>query len=193
MNALQSMTAKMKATGLYALDGSSLVDAELQAYAAGLTLAIDAYMQLENESFLATAADYGITSREQQYSLAPYGGEAERRSALLKRGAITPNHFTKTDMEQALTMAGLKSEICEDVPAKRLYVNCLEGTADSAARKAALTIAKTFLPAHLDAELDFRSISWDNIEKKDNSFDTMDGLGNTWDAIDTWKDGLLQV
>jgi hypothetical protein len=193
MNSLQSMVSKMKSTGLYALGGDSLVDAELQAYAAGLSLAFDAYVQLENESFLGTATGYGIANWEKQFQLAPYGGEEERRSALLKRGAITPNHFTKENMEQALSMAGLKAEICENIPAKKLYVNCLNEATDSAARKAALLVGKTFLPAHLYAELDFRSISWNNIDQQDKSFDTMDGPGYTWDAIDTWNNGVLEI
>jgi hypothetical protein len=193
MNALESMVKKLKGAGIYTLRGDSVVDYELQAYAAGLNLAIDALSQLENESFLPTATGYGISYWESQFQVEAQGSTEERRAALLKRGAITPNNFTKTDMERVLTMAGLNAEICENTAAKRLYVNCLNETTDDAARRSALKTAKLFLPAHLNAELDFRSISWNNIDKLDESFDKKDSLGYTWDAIDCYGNAMLQI
>ncbi len=193
MNALESMVSKLKATGIYTLNGTSLVDYELQAYAAGLKMATDTFAQLEQESFIATATDYGISNRETQFQVGAYGGSEERRTALLKRGAITPNDFTKADMERVLSMAGLNAEICENTAAKKLYVNCLGETADNAAMQSALRIAKLFLPAHLNAELDFRSISWNNIDQLDECFDTKDSFGYTWDAIDCYGDAMLQI
>jgi len=193
MTALESMVSKLKATGIYTLSGGSLVDYELQAYAAGLNMAIDTLAQLEDESFIATAADYGISNRETQFQVGAYGGSEERRAALLKRGAITPNDFTKADMERVLTIAGLNAEICENTAAKKLYVNCLSETADNVAMQSALRIAKLFLPAHLNAELDFRSISWNNIDQLDECFDTKDSFGYTWDAIDCYGNAMLQI
>lgn len=193
MNALESMVSKLKVTGIYTLGGDSVVDYELQAYAAGLNMAIDALAQLENESFIATASDYGISNRESQFHVAAYGSADDRRTALLKRGAITPNNFTKGDMERALTMAGLNAEICENTAAQKLYVNCLSETADNAAMQSALRIAKLFLPAHLNAELDFRSISWNNIDNLDECFNTKDSLGYTWDAIDCYGNAMLPI
>ena len=42
-------------TGIYTLDGTTLVDVELSAYAAGLELALDAYEELLGELFVETA------------------------------------------------------------------------------------------------------------------------------------------
>lgn len=193
MNVLESMVSKLKVTGIYTLGGDSLVDYELQAYAAGLNMAIDALTQLEKESFVATASDYGISNRESQFQVAAYGSADDRRAALLKRGAITPNNFTKADMEHALSTAGLNAEICENTAAQKLYVNCLGETAGNAVLQSALRVAKLFLPAHLNAELDFRSISWNNIDNLDHCFDTQDSLGYTWNAIDCYGDAMLQI
>lgn len=193
MRPFESMTSKLKATGLYALSGSTLVDFELQAYAAGLGMAYDVLKELENESFTATASGYGLLNRENQFRIGAADTTENRRIAILKYGAITPNDFTKTDMERALTLAGLNAEICEYTAEKKLYVNCLGEAADEAARQSALKIAKLFLPAHLNAELDFRSISWNNTDSKDESFDTKDSFDYTWDAIDCFGNAMLYL
>jgi len=152
---------------------------------------------LENNSKIseksATASGYGLLNRENQFRIGAADTTEERRAAILKYGAITPNDFTRADMERALTMAGLNAEICENTADKKLYINCLGDTPDDAARQSALSTAKLFLPAHLNAELDFRSISWNNIDSKEESFDTKDSFGYTWDAIDCFGDAMLQL
>ncbi len=193
MKALESMLSKLKVTEIYALGGNSLVDYEIQAYAAGLDMAYDAFVKLENESFISTASDYGLSNRENQFQISVPGTTENRRCAILNRGSITPNDFTKVDMEHALTMAGLDAEICENTAGKKLYVNCLSGAADKAARQSAVKTAKLFLPAHLNAELDFRSISWNNIDDMNEVFDTKDSFGYTWDEIDCYDNGMLQI
>ena len=101
MTALESMRLKLKAIQIYALTGTTAVDYELKAYAAGLNLAYDALTELENESFTATASDYGLTSRENQFGINGQGTVEERRAAILKLGAITPNDFTRSGMERS--------------------------------------------------------------------------------------------
>ena len=193
MKALESMRLKLMEIQIYALTGTSAVDWELQSYAAGLDLAYDALTELENESFAATASDYGLTNRENQFGISGQGTLEERRAAILKLGAITPNDFTRSGMERALNVVGLNTDICENTAEKKLYVNCLGETRDDTARKSALKVAKLFLPAHLNAELDFRSISWNNIDQTDDTFDTRDGLDLTWDSIDGYGNALMQV
>jgi hypothetical protein len=193
MKALDSMRSKLKAIRIYALPGNSTVDWELQAYASGLDLAYDALEKLENESFVATACDYGLLNRENQFEISGQGTMEERRAVILKLGAITPNDFTIAAMERALNVAGLNSEICENFAKKKLYVNCLGELRDEATQKAALKVANIFLPAHLNAELDFRSISWNNIDQKEDTFDIRDGLDFSWDSVDHYENAMLEI
>jgi hypothetical protein len=192
MRALESMREKLKATGLYTIAENSAVDCELQAYAAALDTAQDALAELEHESFAATALEYGISMRETLFGITGSGTAEERRAAVLKLGAVTPNDFSGAAMARILGITGLQTEICENTAANRLYVNCL-GSTDETARKKALKIANMFLPAHLNAELDFRSISWNNIDGKDDPFDAWDILDLTWDAIDHYESALLTI
>ncbi len=193
MNALESMRSALRPLRLYSLEPSTVVDWELQAYAAGLEMAYGLLSELKNESFVLTASDYGLTSRETQFGVGGQNAAEDRRTAVLKLGAITPNNFTKADMERILEIAGLKAEICENTAANRLYINCLTENADDTARNVAKKAANMFLPAHLGAELDFRSISWNNIDQKEESFDTRDEVDLTWDLIDHYEDGLFVI
>ena len=193
MRALESMTAKMKATKLYSLEGSTMVDFELQAYAQGLAVICDELEKLEQEAFVATASDYGLANAESLLQIGAAGGIEERRNAILKRCAITPDNFTKEDMERAFEMEGVHTQICEKIAEKCVYVNCMDALPTEEKKEAVIKTAKNYLPAHLNAQLDFRSISWNNIDGADESFDTKDGRGLTWDAIDGYGGGMVTI
>lgn len=193
MEPLESMYSKLKSTCIYSLSGHTLVDCELQTYAEGLNLAYDALAQLEKESFTATASDYGLTLREQQLGIHAHGDTVERRAAILNLCAVTPVNFTRGDVQRALNAAGLNCEICENTAAQKLYINCPAEDTDQTAQDSAMKIANLFLPAHLNAELDFRSISWNNIDQEDDTFDARDGLDLAWDSIDCYENAVLQI
>lgn len=190
MNALDSMTAALKPTGLYALTGKTVVDFELQAYASELDRVYSALSVLERENFASTASDYGLTLRRQLFGILSGGTAEETRAAVLKLGAVTADSFTKAELIAALSAAGLDCDICENCSAQSLYLNC---PSDSTSYSDALKTAKLFLPAHLNAELDFRSISWNNIDRKDSTCDETDALDLTWDAVDHDQNAVLQI
>lgn len=193
MRALESMLSKMKATKFYSLSGSTAVDFELQSYALGIDMVYDELTELEKESFVSTASDYGLVNSENLLQIGAAGNIEERRNAILKRCAITPNNFTKTDMEQIFIMEGINASLCENIAEKCIYVNCMDASPAGEAGKSILKAAKLYLPAHLNAELDFRSISWNNIDGTNESFDTKDGLGFTWDAIDSYGNAVMKI
>ncbi len=193
MNAYDSMVSVLRPTGLYALNGNTAVDFELQAYAAALDSIYNAVTLLQNESFAATAADYGLELRKRQFCLSAGGSQEEMRASILGLGAVTPADFTLEGVRSALSAAGLDCEICEDAAAQKLYLNCPMEFANEPMRGKAVGIAKLFLPAHLGAELDFRSISWNNIDGYDNAYDTVDALDLTWDAADGYQGAVTQI
>ena len=193
MRALESMYSKLKSAKIYALNGNTIVDYELMAYAEGLNLAYDMLQELEEESFAVTASSYGISLREQQFGLTAQGGTEQRRAAILSLGAVTPNDFTRTGIQRAMNAAGFCCEICEAIGTEKLYVNSLTQAADTEERDCAIKTAKLFLPAHLNAELDFRSILWNNIDQMDETFDSHDGAELVWDSIDCYENALLQI
>jgi len=193
MNALESMTAALRTTGIYALTGKTVVDIELQSYAEELNLLYDAISLLEKESFAPTACDYGLCSRMRQYGLPQLDDPEQNRAAVLAMGAVTPERCSKDDLADALRAAGLPCDIVENPAGQALYLNCPQEMADEDTRNAAVRTAKLFLPAHLNAELDFRSISWDTIDRADASFDEDDALNLTWDAVDSYQNAVVRI
>ncbi len=193
MRALDSMCAAMKQTGLYTLGGNTCVDWELQAYAAGLNMVYDALTELENESYVETANSYGLSQREQQLGIAPVGEIQNRRAAILGLLEITPFDSGRDAVQRAMSAAGMPCELLEKTTEQKIYVNCFMQRADESVLLNGTKIAKLFLPAHLNAELDFRSISWNNIDQADEPFDIKDGKELTWNSIDCYENALIQI
>lgn len=193
MKALESMTAKMKAAKIYSLSGNTTVDYELQAYAQGLDMVCGELETLQRESFVATASDYGLENAEKLLRIGAQENEEERRNAVMKRCAVTPNDFTVGDMERIFAMEGIDARICERFADQCIYVNCMAASPTEEKKEAVLQTAKNYLPAHLNAELDFRSISWNNIDQVDETFDSHDGAELVWDSIDYYENALLQI
>ena len=194
MRALESMRLRLGAIGLYSLEEGTVPDCELQAYAAGLDLLHNALGELEQESFVQTAEDWGLRLFEERFGVyQPAGSLAERRKEILARSAVTDRDFTRAAIEHALTAAGLVAEICENPAENKISVNCFAEPAGGRTRAEAAEQAKKFLPAHVEAELDFRTISWNNIDENDRTFAELDALDYTWDMVDNYQSAVLQI
>ena len=185
------LSARLRPLRLYRLDGSTLVDAELAAYAAGLAVLENILDTLEQELFVSTAQDYGLALREQLF-----GGVkqslplSDRREMLLYRGGITAADCTREGIERAVAAAGVRCAIQENRPDGVLYLNCMELLNPFTGRDAVQKAAQDFLPAHLQAQFDFRDLSWDAIDARGLDFDGMDAAGRTWDQIDQFEEEI---
>lgn len=193
MNALDFMRGQMHATGLYSLSGNTVADAELESYAVGLNDAADALAELERELFVPTACGYGFALRERMFVLTAQGDEAQRRSAVEALGAVTPRGFTREALQQTFCAIGIACEFCENANGQTIYLNIFFGGGTQEERNKTAETAKRFLPAHLGAELDFRSISWNNIDQAAATFDACDTAELPWDSIDQYENALLRI
>lgn len=193
MSPLESMKKELRATGLYALSGATLVDAELASYAAGLQPVSDAIEELQRELFVQTASGYGLSLRERLFLLGAEGDEAQRRAAVTALGAVTPRGFLRESIQKTLCGAGVLCEICEKPEEQTVYLNMGTQADTTQEQTQKIETAKRFLPAHLGAELDFRSISWNNIDQAGGTFDTWDAKGLSWDSVDQYENALLRI
>lgn len=185
MNILNSMTAKLKPIGLYCLNGSSLIDAELEAYAEGMNLIYEGIEELKNEVFIPTAVDYGLSLREQAFGPKKENLAVEdRRSMLLYRSAVTVNDYTRESMERAMIATGLRISMSEKIADKELYINYIESLGAYSTQVEIIAAANEFLPAHLVCAFDFGSFTWNFLDAQDNTFDSLDAQELTWNQID---------
>lgn len=168
MSRLQALRDALRPLGIYKLEKGTLVYAELAAYAAGLDLLEDGLDELEREAFLPTAQGEGISRREEIYgkpkTLLPL---RERREMLLYRGAINNRNNTREDLERALVACGLRAQVKENLDGASIYINCFDFLEDFQGQEEIKAAAKEFLPCHLEAEFDFRTLDWNRIDSID--------------------------
>lgn len=157
MGAYDSMKNRLRPTELYALDGSTAVDFELQAMGEGLDAAYGAVEELQKESFVATAESWGLGNREEISGLDGSESIQERRAKLLALGAAMPQAFTKTALTALLRGLGLDAELSEDAAGGKVTACFLAEPA--CGHGSAQKILEKFMPAHLTAVSDFTRIS----------------------------------
>ncbi len=145
------MAQVLEATGLYDLSGSTQVEGELAAYAAGLALVEDALEDLLAELFAATAQGPGLDRWEKLLWGDALPGEAQtrRRELLAGLGAHGGLH-TKEDFESLLPAAGLQGTVTETEEGGLAVTASLLGNVTEDQARLALG---RLLPAHLAWEL----------------------------------------
>lgn len=157
MDTLESMKNQLAPTGLYRLNGTTLVDFELAAYAEGLNPVCGELLTLQLESYAATAAGYGLREKERAFALPPSGDAQARREALLKLCAVLPGTCTKAGLESALSAFGLSVTLEEDPANAKIIAHFL--SAPACGKTEAQKKLEIFFPAHLTVESDFTGVS----------------------------------
>lgn len=157
---LDVMGRRLRETGLYTVDGTTLVDAELQAYAAGFQPVMEAYEELERELSIRTATDYGLTLREALVGQwAPHLSVAERRRMLLARLSIGSNDHTVPALERALDSVGIIAQIKENPAEDSITVVVTDvSRLQNPTAEMIQSLAGQFLPAHLLIEYDLSKV-----------------------------------
>ena len=158
---LAAMRRRLRETGVYKADGTTLVDAELAAYQAGLQPVLEAYETLWRELFVRTAETYGLENKEHLVECSKGNiSLARRRAMLLHHLSVGESDFTVEALESALACVGITATI-EEVPEEgklSVVVTDLSEMAEPTEENAA-AMAERFLPVHLTAEFDFSEIT----------------------------------
>ncbi len=148
---LKAMRARLRETGVYQADGSTLIDAELAAYAAGFRLVLDAYEQLQREMLVQTASDYGLVLREQLtgYSFS-HLETPQRRQMLLGCLSVGPEDHTTAALERALDSVGITATITEHPAERAITVTVTDvSRLRQQTTYAVQSLAAPWMPAHL--------------------------------------------
>jgi uncharacterized protein YmfQ (DUF2313 family) len=157
MGAYDTMKRALISSGIYALGGSTAVDFELQAYAAGIDPAYDEVEAVQTESFLPTASGSGLESAERLLGLSPSGSAQQRQAAVCALLAVTSNSFTKTALEAEFAAFGLNVRLEENPAAQKIVIHFLKEP--PCGRTQAQSLLEKICPAHLTAVSDFSTVS----------------------------------
>lgn len=186
-----NLQSKLRPLNLYSLYGTTLVDAELKSYASGIEILNEALSTMERENFITTAISYGLIEREKILGGVKVDTDIQNRRDMLNyRFAITANDFSKNSIQKDLIACGLNANIVENLDGESIYINCNGVLNDFTTENQAIKSAQEFLPAHLEANFDFRILTWDYIDEQENTFNEMDNANMTWNDIDTYQEIL---
>lgn len=157
---LAVMKKRLSETGLYTVDGSTLVDGELAAYAAGFSPLFAAYGEVAKEAMLLTAEDWGFACWEGLLGSALRHLTVEdRRQMLLARLAMTERDGTVAGLTAGLLAFGVGATITEDPDNDAITVTVTDVSKVQPKTQAAVKErAAQVLPAHLAVTYDFSQV-----------------------------------
>ena len=183
MSAFEKMKAALAPVGIYS-DDAPVLDAELNAYASELERMYTDLDSMFRERFIATAEDVGLSEYEKLFGPVRTGESAENRRAMLQlRMNLGGGDFTPAGIRRALDSLGLQYTISEYPSLNRLTITAT--TDYSRAEQAFIRreVAR-IVPAHLEFQLTFNTLTWAQIDAMDKRFSELDGDDLTWRQID---------
>lgn len=180
---LQSMKRAMLPLGIYRKNAENLTN-ELKVYADEIERLYTEIDALIPEGFITTATGIGLKEYEElfgpeQDSLSPQ----TRRERLLGRMNLGEGDFTPAGIRKALDSFGLEYTISEFPTLNRLNI-----VAQTDYSKAEQTFIKEevekIVPAHLEFQLVFNTLTWSELDARDKTFAQLDSDDLEWDQID---------
>ena len=180
---LQSLRRNLAPLGIYHPNAEAL-GYELKAYADELERLYTWLDTLLDEGFIQTAEDIGLTVYEELFG--PSRDELTpevRRERLLQRMTLGEGDFTPSGIEKALDSFGLSYTISEFPNLNRLVIAAQ--THYSSAEKAFIAQeTEKIVPAHLEYQLVFNTLTWAQLDARDRTFRRLDSDNLRWEQID---------
>ena len=127
MSSYDSMKNKMLPLGLYSFAEGSVVDNELNAYAAALDPLFDKIDEMTRESFISTAESYGLSEREKFIDrVKPQLTVEKRRELLINQEKAVTCDGTAVGFNRFLSDCGLTNFRVHEFPIRQriaIYIN----------------------------------------------------------------------
>lgn len=188
MAAIDRFVSILSPLKIYTAEENSRVYRELSVCSEEFDLLEEELDGLLREMFIVTAQDSGLSGIESIYT-APNGnvGLDRRRQKILNRLAYNDNCFTLEEIKSAVRDFGAEDFKILEFPSRYNAVVEIYGDYDSAAIDFIKSEIKKIMPAHLNIEVYFNGLTWNEIESGELAFDDMDGKNYTWEYIDEIK------
>lgn len=178
-----SMEKALSDTGLYEFENTT-VNCEILAYSVEIERLNNLLNRMLKEAFFQTAGSYGLTNYELIYGPSMDNLPLQkRRDMLIKRESINRKDFTLSGFDKALSSFNMEYVINEFPQFNRVMVYA-EGDYTDARKEWIRSQVEKILPAHLEWQVLFNSISWDKLDEKDLTFTAFDTLDMSWDDFD---------
>lgn len=183
MTVLDNMRARLRTVKLYDEDAEALLW-ELKAYAGEITLLYSDLGQMFRERFIATAQDRGLSEYEALFGPVRENESADdRRRMLLLRMNLGDGDFTLAGIRKALDSFGITYTISEYPETGRLDVNATSNHTSAQQAWIRREVSK-IIPAHIEFQLSFNTLTWDQWDALNRTFAAIDTEDQTWQQID---------
>ena len=179
----EMMKKRLSPVTVYREDAAYL-EAELRAYASELERLYDELEGMFKERFISTAEGEGLKVYEELFGPERTGESIEKRREMLRlRMNLGEGDFTPAGINKALDSLGLSYVISEYPELERLTITA---TADYTEAEQAFIKREVekIVPAHLDFQLTFNTLTWSQLDALDRSFTDMDNEDLSWGQID---------
>ena len=180
---VESMKRALEPIRVYDMDSPNL-NAELSAYAAELERLDGELDAILPERFISTATESGLSAYEELFGPSREELSVEtRRNMLKKRFSLGGGDFTLNGIKQALDSFGLSYVIAEYPSLCRL--NIIAQTDYSKAEQSFIKReVEKIIPAHIEYQLVFNTMTWDELDSINKTFTDLDNDDLTWELID---------
>jgi len=188
MTELTSERGKIMLTYLPFYYGTSRVmKAILQVEGAEFDLLRQALDEILDQFFVNTAT-WGLDRWEEELGLpiTPDQPEAERRDKIISRlrGYGTATIYVVKNVAESYDKGAI--DIVEDHAAYTLTIQFVDTTGVPPNLDDLKKAVRAVVPVHLDILYEFNYFLWDELDKKLWTFDQLDSLALTWDALEVY-------
>ena len=186
-DSMLSMCSALSPIAVYDIRPDSLIYKELATYAVlfeELSARIDETIR---ECIVSTALYEGLYTYEE--IIGPRRTDlsaSERRMRILTALNAGENDFTMRAIKRYFSSFGFDCTILERPEFFELYI-IPEGNHTRAEQDYIIARAWSFLPAHLNTAIEFRTADWDDYDDLLLSFDEWDELAMTWNELDRYE------
>ena len=182
----------MTATGLYDLDGDTLVRVEMDCYMAAILLVADLLDEAARDLTVPTCTPERLARWEGILGLSPRPRATldQRRRTVGALLALGPRHGAAGEAANCLAAAGITSAAVEErYLDQRLAVTVRSFDPSFDSVYDCMDRARTLLPAHLEVLFEFGGPDWTRWEEQNSTWAAHDGLDLTWQQRDTGPGG----
>lgn len=183
MTVYDQLRERLAPIGIYA-ENAPVLEQELQVYADELSLLHQELEVMLGERFITTARDRGLTVYEELFGPERADCDVEERRKMLQlRLNLGEGDFTPAGFRRALDSLGLNYVINEFPELNRLNI---AATADYTVAQQALISREVsrLVPAHLEFQLTFNTLTWQDYDGMDRTFGEVDNEDLTWKQAD---------
>lgn len=179
----ETLKRSLEPIGLYRED-AEVSDRELQVFAEEIERLYTELDGMFRERFIGTAENVGLRVYEELFGPSREGESVQkRRELLLLRMNLGESDFTPAGIRRALDSLGLEYQISEFPALGRLNITA---TADYSKAEQAFILREIgkIIPAHLEFQMTFNTLTWADIDALELSFSQSDQNDLTWQELD---------